>query len=41
MMSGVLGEGSKRPSGGRVWEGGYPPRTVGTLKKIKVKEKSI
>ena len=30
-MIGVPCEGAKRPSGGRVWEGGHPPRTVGTF----------
>ena len=33
---GVLGEGVKRPSGGKVWEGGIPPRTVGTYSKMRV-----
>ena len=41
---GVIGvpcEGAKRPSGGRLWEGGgcgrgIPPPTVGTLKKLRV-----
>ena len=28
--------GAKRPSGGRVWEGGIPPPTVGTFSKIGV-----
>ena len=35
-MIGVLCEGAKRPSGGRVWDGGYPPPTVGTFSKIRV-----
>ena len=39
-LSEILGEGAKRPSGGRVWEGGMeggiPPPTVGTFSKIRV-----
>ena len=35
-MIGVPCEGAKRPSGGRVWEEGHPPPTVGTFSKIKV-----
>ena len=35
-MIGVPCEGAKRPSGGRVWEGEYPPPTVGTFSKIRV-----
>ena len=35
----VLGEGAKRPSGGRVWEGVYPPPTVGTFQKLEYKSR--
>ena len=28
-VNGGQSEGAKRPSGGRVWDGGFPPPTVG------------
>ena len=28
-VNGGQSEGAKRPSGGKVWEGGFPPPTVG------------
>ena len=40
-MIGVPCEGAKRPSWRRVWEGGYPPPTVGTFSKIRVSKSHL